>query len=140
MANGQTQVGKVSSDEAMSGKVLIVEDQLDHRMILAVILSHLHYQVIEAADGMEGIDKAVTEAPDLIIMDLGLPGIDGLETTVQLKQNPKTAHIPVIAHTIWKEVEYRQKAHQAGIVEYLTKPTPPATFKHVLEKLLPPGP
>ena len=123
----------------MAGRVLIVEDQLDHRMILAVILSHLHYQVIEAADGLEGIHKALSEAPDLIIMDLGLPGIDGLETTVRLKQNPKTAHIPVIAHTIWKEEEYKQRAHQAGIVEYLTKPTPSETFKRVLEKLLPQG-
>lgn len=121
----------------MSQKVLIVEDQMDHRMILAVMLDHLHYQVIEAADGTEGLDKAVSEAPDLIIMDLGLPGIDGLETTIRLKQNPKTAHIPVIAHTIWKEEEYREKAEQAGVVEYLTKPTPPAIFKRVLEKLLP---
>jgi len=123
----------------MAGRVLIVEDQVDHRMILAVMLSHLHYQVIEAADGLEGIHKALSEAPDLIIMDLGLPGIDGLETTVRLKQNPKTAHIPVIAHTIWKEEEYKQKAHQVGIVEYLTKPIPSETFKRVLEKFLPQG-
>jgi len=124
----------------MAGRVLIVEDQLDHRTILTIMLSRLHYQVIEASDGMEGIDKAVAESPDLIIMDLGLPGIDGLEATIRLKQNAKTAHIPVVAHTIWSEQEHRERAQQAGIAEFLTKPTPTETFKRVLEKLLPPGP
>lgn len=123
----------------MAGRVLIVEDQLDHRMILAVMLNRLHYQVIEASDGLEGIDKAIAESPDLIIMDLGLPGIDGLEATIRLKQNPKTAHIPIVAHTIWSEQEHRERAQQAGIVEYLTKPTPSATFKRVMEKILPSG-
>jgi CheY-like chemotaxis protein len=91
-------------------------------MILAVMLSRLHYQVIEASDGLEGIDKAVAESPDLIIMDLGLPGIDGLETTVRLKQNPKTAHIPVVAHTIWSE-------HQNDIKESRLKRRPASCLR-----------
>lgn len=124
----------------MPGKILIVEDQLDHRSILALILRRMSYQVIEAADGSEGIDKAMSESPDLIIMDLGLPGIDGIEATIRLKRNPKTARIPVIAHTIWDEQEHKQRALEAGMVGYLTKPTPPEVFKDTITRVLQPQP
>lgn len=118
----------------MAGRILIVEDQLDHRSILAMMLRRMSYQVIEAIDGQDGIDKALTESPDLIIMDLGLPGIDGIEATIRLKRNPKTARIPVIAHTIWKEQEH--KALEAGMVGFLTKPTPPQVFKETITRAL----
>jgi CheY-like chemotaxis protein len=124
----------------MPGKILIVEDQLDHRSILALVLRRMSYQVIEAVDGQQGIDIAMSESPDLIIMDLGLPGIDGIETTIRLKQNPKTSRIPVIAHTIWDEQEHKQKALNAGMVGYLTKPTPPELFKETITKALQAGP
>lgn len=120
----------------MPGKILIVEDQVDHRLILALMLSRMSYQVIEAVDGQEGIDKAMTEAPDLIIMDLGLPGIDGIETAMRLKRNPKTAPIPVIAHTIWTEREHKNRALEAGMVGYLTKPTAPQVFKEAITRAL----
>ncbi len=120
----------------MPGKILIVEDHQDSREILAIQLRLMSYEVIEAVDGQEGIEKAQAENPNLIIMDLGLPGIDGIETTVRLKQNPKTAHIPVIALTAWQEQDYKDKALQAGMAGFLSKPTPPRILKDVIERSL----
>ena len=109
---------------------------MDHRTLLALMLSRLQCEVIEAGAGSEAIEKALAETPDLIIMDLVLPDIDGIEVTARLKKNPRTAHIPVIAHTIWKERDYKDKALKAGVAEYLTKPTPPQIFHEIVEKFL----
>lgn len=117
-------------------KILVVEDHPDSREILVVQLQRMTCEVIEAASGEEAIEKASAEGPNLIIMDLGLPGINGLETTARLKKNPKTAHIPVVALTAWPEQDYKNKALQAGTVEYLTKPTPPQVLKQVIERFL----
>lgn len=119
----------------MPGKILVVEDHPDSREVLVFQLGHMNYEVFEAASGEEGIEKALTEGPDLIIMDLGIPGINGIEATVRLKENPKTAHIPVIALTAWGE-GYKHKASDAGMVEYLTKPTHLQVLKEVIERFL----
>lgn len=126
----------VIQSAAMPGKILIVEDHPDSREILAIQLRLMSYEVIEAVDGQEGIEKAQAENPNLIIMDLGLPGINGIETTVRLKQNPKTSHIPVIALTAWQEQDYKDKALQAGMAEFLSKPTPPRILKDAIERFL----
>lgn len=120
----------------MPGKILIVEDHPDSRDILAIQLRLMSYEVIEAVDGQEGIEKAEAENPNLIIMDLGLPGINGIETTVRLKQNSKTAHIPVIALTAWQEQDYKDKALQAGMAGFLSKPTPPRILRDAIERCL----
>ena len=120
----------------MPGKILIVEDHPDSREILAIQLRLMSYEVIEAADGQEGIEKAQAENPNLIIMDLGLPGINGIEATVGLKQNPKTSHIPVIALTAWQGQDYKDKALQAGMAGFLSKPTPSRILKDVIERSL----
>lgn len=120
----------------MPPKILIVEDHRDSREVLAIMLRSMGYEVIEAANGQEAIEKAGVEEPDLVIMDLGLPGISGIEATVKLKQDPKTAHIPVIAYSAWSEEQYRAQALKAGMVEYLPKPTAPRVFQKVLQRLL----
>lgn len=120
----------------MPRKILIVEDHEDIRHILRFVLQPLGYQIVEAADGIQGINKALAERPNLIIMDLGLPGIDGIEATWRLKQDPRTAPIPVIAYTIWGE-DFREKAMAAGIAEFLRKTEPPHVLKQVIERLLP---
>jgi CheY-like chemotaxis protein len=120
----------------MPPKILIVEDHQDSREVLAFMLRRMGYKVIEASNGLEAIEKARAEGPDLVIMDLGLPGINGIEATVKLKQDPKTAHIPVIAHSAWSEGQYRAAALKAGMVEYLPKPTAPRVFREVLQRLL----
>lgn len=120
----------------MVGKILVVEDHEDSREILAFMLRRLNYEVIEVTNGQEAINRAMSDGPDLIIMDLGLPGMNGIETSAELKKNPQTASIPIIAHTAWDEHEYKKKALEAGIVEYLSKPTDPRTLRRVLEKVL----
>lgn len=119
----------------MPGKILIVEDNADFRQILVHILGPLEYETIEAADASEGIEKALLEPPDLIIMDLGLPGINGIEATSLLKQMPQTSHIPVVAYTVWGE-EFKEKALQAGMVEFLPKTTPPQVLEEVIGRFL----
>ncbi len=120
----------------MPAKILIVEDHEDSRDILKLQLQALGYEVIEAENGQEGLGKAFSEAPDFIIMDLGLPGIDGIEAAIRLKKNPKTADIPVIAHSAWSPEGYREKALKAGMAEYLNKPTPPQVLRTVVERFL----
>lgn len=118
-------------------KILVVEDHPDSREVLVLQLRRMSFkEIIEAERGEEGIDKALTEGPDLIIMDLGLPGMNGIEATARLKQNPQTAHIPVIALTAWREEDFKDRALKAGIAEYLTKPTSPQVLKTVIERLL----
>src|SRR3972149_5025687 len=120
----------------MPGKIFIVEANTDSREILVINLGLLTIGVIGAVEAQEGIEKAQAENPNLIIMDLGLPGIDGIETTVRLKQNPKTAHIPVIALTAWQEPDYKDKALPAGMAGVFSKPTPPRILKDAIERSL----
>lgn len=120
----------------MPAKILVVEDHSDSREILVFQLRHVGYEAIGAETAEEGIEKALAESPDVVVMDLGLPGLDGIEATVRLKQNPQTAHIPVIALTAWGEQFHKEKALAAGMVEYLTKPARLQVIKDVIEKVL----
>lgn len=119
----------------MSARILIVEDHADSLKILSIQLKFLGYEVIEANTGEEGIQKAHHHLPEVIIMDIGLPGISGIEATQRLKQSSRTAHIPVIAHTAWGDT-LKSEGETAGISEFLTKPTPPRQFQAVIEKYL----
>lgn len=119
----------------MPKQILIVEDHPDHRRILALKLRPLGHTIIEAATGEDGLEKALAELPDLIIMDLALPGVDGFETTIRLKQNPKTAAIPVIAYTVLGKSS-KAKAKAAGMVEFTFKTDPPKEFLKLIKKYL----
>ena len=120
----------------MSVRILVIEDHADSLEVLTFQLRLMGYEVIEAMSGEEGIEKARKHLPEIVIMDIGLPGINGVEATRKLKQNPQTAHIPVIAHTAWKEEDYKREGEKAGILEFLTKPTPPSRFQAAIEKCL----
>ena len=120
----------------MSIKVLIVEDHADSLEVLTIQLQALGYEVIEATSGEEGIEKAQVYHPEIIVMDLGLPGIDGIEATQRLKNNPQTTHIPVIAYTAWPEDKFRSEGERAGMSDFLTKPTTAYRFKSTIEKCL----
>lgn len=120
----------------MAHKILVIEDLSDSREILVLQLRRMGYEVVEAESATTGIEKALAESPDLIIMDLGLAGMDGIQAALRLKENSKTASIPVIAYTVWDREVYQDKAEKTGIAAYLTKPTPPHVFKAVIEKLL----
>lgn len=116
--------------------ILIVEDHIDSLEVLTIQLKAMGYEVIEATTGEEGIEKAQALHPEIILMDLGLPGINGIEAAHRLKKNPETANIPVIAHTAWPEEAFRSEGEKAGISDFLTKPTSPYRFKTTIEKCL----
>lgn len=120
----------------MPVKILIVEDHADSRELLRIQIEYLGYEIIEAQSGKECIERALFEGPDLIIMDLGLPGMNGIEATIALKQISKTSQIPIIAHTAWKQEQYKDEALRAGMVEFLCKPTSPKVFREVLQRIL----
>jgi CheY-like chemotaxis protein len=105
--------------------VLLVEDNEDNLVIYSTILRHSGYTVIEARDGQAGIDAAHAEHPDIILMDVSIPLIDGWEATRRLKADPATASIPIIALTAHALAADQQKAVDAGCDGYIPKPAEP---------------
>lgn len=118
-------------------KILLVEDNEMNRDMLSRRLVRKGYEVIIAVDGNEGVSKAQTEAPDLILMDMSLPVLDGWEATKILKTFPATQSIPVIALTAHAMAGDREKALQAGCDDYDTKPIELPRLLEKIEKLLP---
>jgi CheY-like chemotaxis protein len=116
--------------------ILVVEDNEYCRELTAIQLRKMGYQVIEAATGEEGIQKTREGSPDLILMDLWLSGISGIETTIEIKKNKKTSHIPIVAYTAWQEEVYKELAKKAGIEAFLIKPTSFQHFKNFIEGIL----
>lgn len=103
-------------------KILCVEDSEDNLFTLHKRLSMAGFEVKVAANGAEGVDWAKTLHPDLIVMDLRLPGMDGWEATRRLKTQPETKHIPIIVVTADTSEKSREKAFAAGCDEFETKP------------------
>jgi CheY-like chemotaxis protein len=103
-------------------RILIVEDNPDNRTLITDILTAMEYGVIEAVDGEDGVAKAEAEIPDLILMDLSLPHMDGWTATGMIKAKTELAHIPVIALTAHAMVGDREKALAAGCDDYISKP------------------
>jgi two-component system, cell cycle response regulator DivK len=113
-------------------KILIVEDNELNLDMLVRRLARKGYEVVSAVDGEQGLSMATTEQPDLILMDMSLPGMDGWEATRQIKADPVTQLIPVIALTAHAMVGDREKALRAGCDDYDTKPV---EFQRLLEKM-----
>ncbi len=103
-------------------RVLVVEDNRDNLMLINDLLVMLCYEVITAFNGVEGVEKATTELPDLILMDLSLPEMDGWTAAKTIKADPVSAHIPIIALTAHAMVGDREKAIGAGCDDYISKP------------------
>ena len=117
-------------------KVLLVEDQEDNRDMLSRRLTKRGYEVAIAVDGAEGVEKARSEAPDLILMDMSLPVMDGWEATRILKAEDGTRSIPVVALTAHAMSTDREKAFEAGCDAYETKPIELPRLLETMEKLL----
>ena len=103
-------------------KILLVEDNEMNRDMLSRRLKRKGYEVVIAVDGEQGISMTTTENPDLVLMDMSLPVIDGWQATGQLKTNPQTQNIPIIALTAHAMSGDREKALEAGCDDYDTKP------------------
>jgi two-component system cell cycle response regulator DivK len=121
----------------MSRRILIVEDQEDNRRILRDLLTSVGYELIEATDGLAGVERATSERPDLILMDIQLPGIDGYEATRRIKANPELSKTPIIAVTSYALSGDDQKAFSAGCDGYVTKPYSPRMLLAKIREYLP---
>ena len=118
----------------MAKKILVIEDEQDSRFVLICQLRFIGYEPVEATTGEQGLERATTEQPDLVLMDLAMPNLTGIEIAKILKQNPATAHIPIVAYTAWEHSSWKEPALQAGMVEYLVKPATPEELKSTIEK------
>ena len=116
----------------MENTILLVEDNEDNRAIYRTILAYGGFTVIEAVDGEEAIERARSDLPSLILMDISIPKIDGWQVTRTLKLDPSTMHIPIIALTAHALASDREQAVEAGCDGYLAKPVEP---RRVLEEV-----
>ena len=122
----------------MSGKtILYVEDNAVNRRLVRDLLQHTTYTLVEALDGEAGVAKALELHPDLILMDIQLPKISGLEATRRLRAEAATADTPIIAITSFALSGDDQKAKEAGATTYLAKPYSPRDLLALIRKFLP---
>lgn len=106
----------------MKGKALYIEDNEEARLLMRRVLDYLDIELEEAESAEEGIEKIKTAKPDIILMDIQLPGINGYDAAKLIKGEPETSEIPVIGVTATAQFQDREKALEAGCDNYLTKP------------------
>jgi two-component system, cell cycle response regulator DivK len=117
-------------------KILVIEDNEPNLYLITYILERVGHVVICARDGLEGLEKAHEEVPDLVLTDLQLPRLDGYETARRIKATPGLAHIPIVAVTAYAMAGDREKALTCGCVGYIEKPIMPATFAAQIQQFL----
>lgn len=121
----------------MTGRhILIVDDYPDALDIWTIYLQAMGYRVSTASDGAEAIAQAERLLPDLIVLDLELPRVSGYEAAAQLRANPETRHIPLIAATGFSHQRQLDRAREAGFDEIVVKPADPDALVEVIERLL----
>ena len=121
----------------MSKRILVVEDTEDNRQIMRDLLTAAGYELSEAVDGAAGVEAALREHPDLILMDIQLPVFDGYEATRRIKADPGTRHIPIIAVTSYALSGDEDKARAAGCDGYVAKPFSPRQLLAKVREYLP---
>ena len=124
----------------MSKRILVIEDHEDNRQIMNVTLSAAGFEVIEAVTGDAGVAMAESERPDLILMDIQLPGLDGYEATRLIKAKPALSHIPIIVVTSYALSGDEVKAKEAGCDAYLAKPFRPRELLAMVCEFVPEAP
>ncbi len=117
--------------------VLLVEDSDDARQVLSLELEHKGCRVITATDGNEGVETALSMRPDLIVMDLNLPRLDGLAATEQIRMHEELCEVPIIAVTAFDTFGIRDAVLAAGCQDYLLKPLSAGAIEDALRKYLP---
>jgi two-component system, cell cycle response regulator DivK len=121
----------------MSKGILVVEDQEDNRQIIRDMLTFTDYEIVEAESGEEALAAVAKQRPDLILMDIQLPGIDGYEVKRRIKADPVMRSIPIIAVTSYALSGEEQKARAAGCDEYVPKPYSPRQLLAKIRQYLP---
>src|ERR1700720_2221001 len=120
----------------MAKRILIVEDHKDSRDVLVALLQFSGYQITEAGTGLQALEKARSEKPDLIVMDLQLPGMMGIEAAKILKEDKSTAHIPIIAYTALLNENLKEEALKVGMESFLEKPASMELIKQTIQKYI----
>ena len=116
--------------------VLLVEDNDDNRNVYSLLLRHVGYEVVEASDGQAAIESVLARRPDLILLDISIPKIDGWTVARMLKDAPATANIPLVAVTAHAFQKDRTIATEIGFAEYLSKPVEPRDVVKCVEQLI----
>lgn len=118
--------------------VLVVEDHEDTRFMLRMILEQDGYAMLEGSNGLEGIEIAIRQRPDLVLMDGSLPGLDGLSATRRMREHESLRDVPIVMLSGHGGAEFRAAARAAGCDAYITKPLDLVEFRDTLERLLHP--
>lgn len=119
----------------MNKRVLLVEDETDLRKMMKILLELHGYDVIEAADGYEAVEKAVEEDPDLIFMDIAMPVLDGIDSARTIRRHHELRRVPIIALTAYGDF-YSLRAKNAGCTDVIQKPLDFAQLKPIVERYL----
>jgi DNA-binding response OmpR family regulator len=126
----------VKEEMAMAKKILVIEDDPATSRLVDYSLRHEGYQVFTASNGLDGIRKALEEIPDLIILDVMLPGMDGFEICHRLRSETKTAEVPVLMFSAKSQDIDKTTGLLVGADAYLTKPAPPSSIVENVQKLI----
>jgi CheY-like chemotaxis protein len=130
----------MSAAERLPPLVLVVDDVLDNAVVISLALQHRGYRVVTATDGAEALKIAALTRPDIILMDIAMPQLDGLAATRRLREDESLRAIPVIALTAFDTEGFRRAAYDAGIDGYLTKPVNFDRLYDLINSKLPNGP
>lgn len=120
----------------MAKKILLADDEEDVKTILTMFLENKGYEVCTAFDGLDAMNQAKTEKPDLLLLDIMMPLIDGFEVCKKLKSDPETAKLPIVMLSAAAHAESVQKGLDAGAVDYLVKPFEPEQLEKILNDVL----
>ena len=112
----------MSQEKAQNTTILVVDDVADNLILISLALQSNGYRVLTASSGEEAIRIALKARPDLVLMDIAMPDVDGLAATRRIRKHPELLHLPVIALTAFETLGFRQAAREAGFDGYLTKP------------------
>jgi twitching motility two-component system response regulator PilH len=117
-------------------KILIIDDSKNIRKLVTVVLRDKDYDFVEASNGLEALDKVKIENPDLVVLDIVIPGVNGIEVCKAIKSDPKTKHVHVIILTSESTLEARELSHQAGADVFMLKPFEPKDLRNAVKELL----
>jgi two-component system, cell cycle response regulator DivK len=128
-------MGYFHEEVDVNKRVLLAEDETDLRKMMKILLELHGYDVIEAADGYEAVEKAVEESPDLILMDIAMPVMDGIDSARTIRRHKELRRIPIVAVTAYGDF-YSQRARKAGCTDVIQKPIDFAQLKPMVERYL----
>jgi DNA-binding response OmpR family regulator len=135
----EEQVNRLGSEETQLPTILIAEDSDDLRDMLRQLLEANGYRILEAANGREAVGVAMSERPELVLMDLGLPGTDGLSAVTEIREHISASEMLILIVSAYDRLEYRTEAISAGCSGYITKPLDPAALLRTINLMLRPG-